>query len=115
MHNLVVAPDYFDSDREVLNVQNQFMYTPFFIDEPQPDIARLAQEDWKANQPDLSQDDQYSRMSALNEGLAAFVTETVTAGDRPISVNGDCCVTIGMMAGLQRAGVDPLLIWLDAH
>ncbi|MEP6985601.1 MAG: arginase family protein [Chloroflexota bacterium] len=96
-------------------MQNQFMYTPFFIDQPQPDIAKLAQSDWKANQPDLSHDDQYSRMSALNETLSAFVAETVMAGDRPVSVNGDCCVTIGMLAGLQRARIDPLLIWLDAH
>src|SRR6185369_11821225 len=43
------------------------------------------------------------------------VWETVSAGDRPVSVNGDCCVAIGMLAGLQRARVDPLLIWLDAH
>ena len=96
-------------------MQNRFIYTPFSIDQPQPDIAQLAQSDWKANHPDLNQDDQYGRMSALNESLSAFVAETIMAGDRPISVNGDCCVTIGMLAGLQRARVDPLLIWLDAH
>ena len=96
-------------------MQNRFMYTPFLIDQPQPEIAKLAQADWKANEPDVSHDDRYTRMSALNENLAAFVTETVIAGDRPVSVNGDCCVTIGMLAGLQHAQLDPLLIWLDAH
>ncbi len=96
-------------------MQNRFMYTPFFIDQPQPEIQHLAQEDWKANTPDFNHDDQYTRMAALNENLASFVSETVLAGDRPVSVNGDCCVAIGMVAGLQRARLDPLLIWLDAH
>ncbi len=96
-------------------MQNRFMYTPFFIDQPQPEIAELAQADWQANQPDFNGDDRYVRMTALNENLANFVAETINAGDRPVSVNGDCCVAIGMLAGLQRAHIDPVLIWLDAH
>lgn len=96
-------------------MQNQFMYTPYFIDQPEPEISQLAQANWKANKPDMSSDDRYTRMAALNENLAEFVRETVAAGDRPVSVNGDCCVAIGMLAGLQRARIDPLLIWFDAH
>jgi arginase len=96
-------------------VQNRFIFTPFFIDQPQPEIARLAQADWQANQPDLNSDDRYTRMAALNEKLASFVVDSVGAGDRPVSVNGDCCVAIGMLAGLQRARLDPVVIWLDAH
>ncbi|MBI1277949.1 MAG: hypothetical protein GC179_07465 [Anaerolineaceae bacterium] len=96
-------------------MQNKFMYTPFFIDQPQPQIAELAQAGWQVNQPELTGDDRYTRMAALNENLASFVAHTIGTGCRPISVNGDCCVTIGMLAGLQRARIDPLLIWLDAH
>jgi arginase len=33
----------------------------------------------------------------------------------PVSVAGDCCTTIGVLAGLQQAGVEPSLIWFDAH
>jgi arginase len=98
-----------------MNVRNQFMYTPYFIDQPQPEITQLAEADWQDNNADLSSDDRYARMASLNENLATFVAEAVAAGDRPVSVNGDCCVAIGMLAGLQRARIDPLLIWLDAH
>ena len=28
---------------------------------------------------------------------------------------GDCLAAIGVLAGLQRAGIDPSLIWFDAH
>jgi arginase len=33
----------------------------------------------------------------------------------PVSIAGDCCTAIGVMAGLQRAGIEPLFIWFDAH
>ena len=32
-----------------------------------------------------------------------------------MSIAGDCCAAIGVLAGLQRAGVEPTLIWFDAH
>lgn len=96
-------------------MQNRFIVTPFFIDQPKPEIGQLAAADWQINKPQFDTDDRYTRMTALNNGLADFTAKTIAAGDRPVSVNGDCCVTIGVMAGLQRAGIDPLLIWLDAH
>ncbi len=96
-------------------MQNRFMYTPFFIDQPQPQIAHLAQAEWQVNQPEFNSDDRDTCMAALNENLADFVAETINAGERAVSVNGDCCVAIGMLAGLQRAHIDPVLIWLDAH
>jgi arginase len=30
-------------------------------------------------------------------------------------VAGDCCTSLGVLAGLQRAGISPTLIWFDAH
>ena len=33
----------------------------------------------------------------------------------PVSIAGDCCTAIAVAAGVQRAGVDASLIWLDAH
>jgi len=32
-----------------------------------------------------------------------------------VSIAGDCCAAIGELAGLQRAGINPLFIWFDAH
>ncbi len=32
-----------------------------------------------------------------------------------MALGGDCCQPIAVMAGLARAGVRPLLLWLDAH
>jgi arginase len=47
--------------------------------------------------------------------MAEFVENAITRGQRPVSIAGDCCSSIGVLAGLQIAGVNPTLIWLDAH
>ena len=34
---------------------------------------------------------------------------------KPFAIVGDCCQVIPVMAGLERAGVKPTLVWLDSH
>src|SRR5262245_20522119 len=55
------------------------------------------------------------RLAAVQAPLAAEVQRTVASGDRPVSIAGDCCAVIPVIAGLQRAGLAPRLLWLDAH
>ena len=82
-----------------------------------PGLKNLIEEGWRLNEPSLGQagDDRQARMNAIHQPLAAFVEATVRKGERPVSLSGDCCSSIGVLAGLQRAGVAPNLIWLDAH
>jgi arginase len=96
-------------------MQNQMILTPFFLDEPLSGLESLAASDWLINKPRLPDGEKQQRLSALHKPLAAFTQQSVLNGKRPISIAGDCCATIGMMAGLQRAGLDPILIWFDAH
>ncbi|MFL6119281.1 arginase family protein [Actinophytocola sp.] len=44
----------------------------------------------------------------------AGVDEVVAAETPPVVVSGDCLVALGVLAGAQRAGTDPSLIWFDA-
>lgn len=55
------------------------------------------------------------RLAALYPALADWVAATAGKSDRPVTLAGDCCTAVPMLAGLQRAGIDPLLIWFDAH
>ena len=55
------------------------------------------------------------RIAAVNEPIARFTEEAARAGDRPVCITGDCCAAIGALTGLQRAGIAPTLLWLDAH
>ena len=96
-------------------MQRQFILTPFFLDEPLPGLGSLAKPHWKVNEPQLKGDDKQSRMSVLHGKIARFTEKIVSQGDLPVSIAGDCCTTIGVLAGLQRAGVFPTLLWFDAH
>lgn len=98
-------------------INNRFILSPQFIGQSVPGLKDLNQDDWYLNEPDLEKvgDDPQARMSSIHEPLAIFVEAAVRDGKRPVSLSGDCCSSIGVLAGLQRAGVAPSLIWLDAH
>lgn len=72
---------------------------------------------------------QWPRLLALYEELADAVSaalpgapepggapEGTPEGGGPLTVMvGDCCAVLGTLAGLQRSGVDPGIVWFDAH
>jgi arginase len=94
---------------------NRFLLTPFLLDQPEPRLRRLAREDWVLNEPNLPDGRVLSRLAALSEPIAAFTERRIRQGERPVSIAGDCCAVIGVITGLQRAGIDVHLLWLDAH
>ena len=89
--------------------------TPYFLDQPLPGLVELAQPDWIINRQSLPEMETINRISVLHASLAQEVQTAFETGFVPVSLAGDCCTTIGVWAGLQRAGLDPLLIWFDAH
>jgi arginase len=96
-------------------MKNQIILSPFFLDEPLPELEMLAAPDWIINKPDLPDGDKQHRMSAIHRPLADFARQAIEKGNRPISIAGDCCTSIGMLAGMRYAAIDPILIWFDAH
>ena len=94
---------------------DRYLLHPFFLDEPLPELDALVEPGWRVNRAELPESTTQARMTAAHLPLADAVAETVAAGERPVVVAGDCCATIATGAGLQRAGVDPVLVWLDAH
>lgn len=59
--------------------------------------------------------DQTESLAPIHHQLANTVADIAARGDGPFAVLGDCCQAIPMMAGLQRSGQHPALIWLDSH
>lgn len=96
-------------------MRNQFILTPFLLDTASLLLESLAQSDWFINKPSLLNDDQQQRMSTLHRPIVDFVANTLARGDRPVSIAGDCCTTLGVLAGIQKAKLNPVLLWLDAH
>ena len=93
----------------------RFILTPFFLDQPLPGLESLLDPEWIVNKPLLPDDEPQARMVELYKPLAQLVTTVLKSGELPVSVAGDCCSSIGILAGLQQAGVDPTLVWFDAH
>ncbi len=96
-------------------MENNYLLTPYFIEKPLPGLRRIAGPGWKILETDLQNGSKQERLSRLYPDLTSWVAETILAGKRPVSVAGDCVTSIAVLAGLQKAGVDPLLIWFDAH
>ena len=94
--------------------------TPYALDAPLPALARLARPGWSVSSGvpsagDGDGDDQLTRMAAIHGPLVADVARIAAEGGRPVCIVGDCCQPIAVLAGLQRAGLEPMVVWLDAH
>ena len=96
-------------------MKNHFILTPFFLDKSLSGLEPLAEPGWFINKPALPKGALQSRMSLLHEVIASQVADAVKANRRPVSIAGDCCSMIGVVAGLQRAGINPFVIWFDGH
>lgn len=95
---------------------NQFLLTPYVLHQHSPSLSQLAGSGWQKNEPTFVGNAHSDRMMVvLHRQIATFVSDNVERGHRPVSISGDCCSTIGVVAGLQRAGLDPAVVWLDAH
>ena len=96
-------------------MDNQFLLTPFFLDSPAPLLNRLLKPTWIVNRPAIGGRSQSARIQAIHAPLVERVRAVAAAGGRPVSVGGDCLQTAAVLAGLRLAGIDPVIVWLDAH
>jgi arginase len=61
-------------------------------------------------------EEQMRSMGRVYAELAREVAFAAALGELPVSIAGDCVSTMGVLAGLQRAGREPQrMLWLDAH
>ncbi len=98
-----------------LDQSPQFILSPHFLDAADTKLRTLGQNDWTIIEPEVSGNDKQSRISSLLAPLSAAVCEARRSDRMPVAVAGDCCAAIGVLAGLQQAGVEPTLLWFDAH
>jgi arginase len=78
-----------------------------------PGLARLVPDAVPVTAP-LGTGDLWARLGPLYEALAAAVTRAAASGPVRV-VSGGCNASAGVVAGLQRAGLDPVVVWFDAH
>ena len=93
------------------------IYVPYHLEERLPDpFAPLPKGfDVAKVEVELPEQDVWARLCGLYEAVAQAVEPRARTGSMIPIVSGDCTVTIGIAAGLQRAGVDSAIVWFDAH
>jgi arginase len=65
--------------------------------------------------PQLPDGDLWQRLVRLYDALATDVAASISDADGTTVVSGDCLAFFGPLAGVQRAGLDPSVVWFDAH
>ncbi|WP_242614320.1 arginase family protein [Actinomadura roseirufa] len=89
---------------------------PYHQDERLPDASfPLPSADVVTITRDFPEGDIWTRLAALYEPVADEVAAQIGAGGVPTVVSGDCLVSHAVLAGVQRAGVDASIVWIDAH
>ena len=96
-------------------MKTKTILTPYFLDTLLPGLEELKEWDWILNREKLPESTTIEKMSIIHKALAAAVEEISATGDLPISIAGDCCTALAVLAGLRRTGKNPVLIWFDAH
>ncbi|MEU9828498.1 arginase family protein [Micromonospora chersina] len=64
---------------------------------------------------ELPEGDVWRRLAGVCDATASAVAPVVAAGGVPMVFSGDCLLAGGTLAGVQRAGLDPAVVWFDAH
>jgi arginase len=85
------------------------LVVPFFMGEAMPFLGQVAGDEELV--PEIPDGAPTDRMAILYDHVAQWVAEHPD----PIVYSGDCVSAIGVLAGLQRRGIDPTLLWFDAH
>lgn len=92
---------------------------PYHLDEHLPAFDPAVPVDQEVTAP-LPAGGPWERMGALYERVADAVQAAAgpgagTTSTRAVVVSGDCTTSLGVLAGLQRAGRAPGVVWFDAH
>jgi arginase len=87
---------------------------PYHIDEYLPDLDLPLRPDEEIT-GDLPGGATWDRLAVLYSGVADAVADAAGQSACPVVVSGDCTTSLGTVAGLQHAGIDAGIVWLDAH
>jgi arginase len=87
---------------------------PYHLDEHLPGL-RLPLAPAQEVTASLPQAGTWQRLAVLYSAVGRAVAAASGRADMPVILSGDCTTSLGIMAGLQRAGTDAGIVWFDAH
>ncbi len=96
-------------------MQNHWLLSPQYFETHELALSAAVPEDCTVNGPHDIADRDAECMAALHRPIKTFVEDAAREGARAVSVAGDCCAAVPVLAGLQASGIEPALVWIDAH
>lgn len=95
----------------------QWVLTPYFFERAEPELRSAIPEgaDIEENDPNIAFERTPEGISAIHLGIHRAVAKNLAAGSLSVSVAGDCMTSLPVMAAAQQFGIEPILVWLDAH
>ena len=94
---------------------DQWLLTPQYFETHDPAIGSCVPAGTPINGPHPIADRSAESMATLHRPIRDFAETAAREGNRIVSIAGDCCAAVPVMAGLQAAGVNPTFVWIDAH
>ena len=88
---------------------------PYHLDEALPGALLPLTADETVQVPLARDGEVWDSLAVVFGAVSRAVCRAVSAGQVPVVVSGDCSTALGTVAGLQQAGVDPAVVWFDAH
>jgi arginase len=88
---------------------------PYHLDESLPGVGLPLRADDTVRVPLARDGEVWDSLATLFGAVSRAVSRAVSVGHVPVVVSGDCSTALGTVAGLQQAGVDPAVVWFDAH
>jgi len=89
------------------------LLVPYHLDEHLTDFDWPGETTRTVTRPDgVTGATKWESLLALYEQVASAVAQET---GRTTVIAGDCMTSIGIVAGLQRRGLDPSIVWFDAH
>ncbi len=97
-------------------MKSVFIFAPYWMGEVSPSRVAVTRHNWRLLTAPLPDDaSPTERMGILGQALSDEVASVREAGNLPVVIAGDCTLSIGVLAGLQRQTPDLTLVWYDAH
>lgn len=88
---------------------------PYHLDESLPGLGPPLDVDETVRVPLTRTGQVWDSLASLYEAVSCAVSRAASGHEVPVVLSGDCSTAVGTMSGLQQAGVDPAVVWFDAH
>ncbi|MEL6576474.1 MAG: arginase family protein [Pseudomonadota bacterium] len=94
---------------------DHWIVTPQYFEHAEPDLVGEAPAAAIVNGPHPIAGRGAAELAVLHRPVADAVAAALEKEARAVNLAGDCCAAVPALAGCQRAGLAPHIVWVDAH